>query len=414
MMNKLKSPRAHLLKFIFLLPVAALVLLAFRSRQQANGLSLGPAVMQDSIPSKAKIPAEILSISVMKSGSDDLNPASKKLEGKVAIKRKDGGKEIYDLNSDKSLADFEKKYGVKLEDILPPPPPPPVPVAQPEKMPRFVKHNDNNVDWVEVWVKDGEKEVYDFKVPAQKAAFEKKYGDIIILPPPPPAPAEVEVVGVKLAPVTISDGKEFKVVEDIPVFPVSPKPFAIIADGVPIAPVPPVSAVPVTLPDNVTSITIQNDKAVVKLKNGKTEEYNFSDPAQKKQFEEKYGKVPEPPTPPRVVISDLPYVEKSDEVKAKGYLINERTTADNVLYFINGKKATSTQANSLDPATISSVNVFKGDDAVSKYGAEGKNGVVEIYTKSGSVKEITVVGYKTVDDKAAKKPAAGTSAAKSN
>lgn len=47
----------------------------------------------------------------------------------------------------------------------------------------------------------------------------------------------------------------------------------------------------------VRSITVNNEKATVVLKTGKKEEYDLSDPKQKKTFEDKYD-LPEPPPPP--------------------------------------------------------------------------------------------------------------------
>jgi outer membrane receptor protein involved in Fe transport len=41
--------------------------------------------------------------------------------------------------------------------------------------------------------------------------------------------------------------------------------------------------------------------------------------------------------------------------------------------------------NSIDPEIIKSVNVLKGDFAFRRYGVEGKDGVIEITTKTGSV-----------------------------
>ncbi|MCB0373490.1 MAG: M56 family peptidase, partial [Muricauda sp.] len=51
------------------------------------------------------------------------------------------------------------------------------------------------------------------------------------------------------------------------------------------------------------------------------------------------------------------------------------------LYFIDGKKATAKEVRSLTPASIESMNVYKGDKATKKYGKKAKNGVVEITTK---------------------------------
>ncbi len=51
------------------------------------------------------------------------------------------------------------------------------------------------------------------------------------------------------------------------------------------------------------------------------------------------------------------------------------------LVFIDGKKAKQKDASNLDPDQIESINVIKGDAAVKKYGKKAKDGVVEIITK---------------------------------
>ena len=46
--------------------------------------------------------------------------------------------------------------------------------------------------------------------------------------------------------------------------------------------------------------------------------------------------------------------------------------------------------NDISPDDIESMSVFKGDDAINKYGSKGKNGVVEITTKKATEKSIKV------------------------
>lgn len=48
------------------------------------------------------------------------------------------------------------------------------------------------------------------------------------------------------------------------------------------------------------------------------------------------------------------------------------------LYLIDGKKVEKEEVNELDPSTIKSINVLKDENAIEKYGEEGKNGVVVI------------------------------------
>lgn len=52
-----------------------------------------------------------------------------------------------------------------------------------------------------------------------------------------------------------------------------------------------------------------------------------------------------------------------------------------LLYIIDGKELQSGNMKDVDPSTIKSMNVLKGENAVKKYGEKGKNGVVEITTK---------------------------------
>lgn len=103
---------------------------------------------------------------------------------------------------------------------------------------------------------DGTKEEYNVDNPNEKAAYEKKYGAL------PAVPAKVR--------------PEREVIP--PVVPTAPHPGR--------------------LPDNVKSIQIINEKATVKLKNGKTEFYDLDNPEERQSFEKKYGDIVPPPPPP--------------------------------------------------------------------------------------------------------------------
>ncbi len=84
-----------------------------------------------------------------------------------------------------------------------------------------------------------------------------------------------------------------------------------------------------------------------------------------------------------------------EEAKQKK-LISEKTTTtqtqkdktlqlvaskDKPIYYLDGKGFTG-DVNNLDPNKIASINVLKNQPAISKYGEKGKNGVVEIFTKT--------------------------------
>jgi beta-lactamase regulating signal transducer with metallopeptidase domain len=62
--------------------------------------------------------------------------------------------------------------------------------------------------------------------------------------------------------------------------------------------------------------------------------------------------------------------------KGKGKKILE-----NVLYYINNKLATYEEVSKLNPGDIKSIAVWKGDEAIKKYGQAGTDGVIEIITK---------------------------------
>jgi len=135
-----------------------------------------------------------------------------------------------------------------------------IPAAK--KIPATVNSIAINNNIVTVKFKDGTKEQYDMDNTSQMEIFRGKYGE---LPPPPPPPKS----------------------------PPPPPP----PPGMPPPPPPPPPAPP-TLPDNVQKLVMHNNNATVWLKNGKKENYDLSVPAQKENFEKKYGELPPPPPPP--------------------------------------------------------------------------------------------------------------------
>jgi TonB-dependent SusC/RagA subfamily outer membrane receptor len=175
-----------------------------------------------------------------------------------------------------------------------------------------------------------------------------------------------------------------------PVVPGTPV-MGVVLEERPIPPAPPAPAVPVKLPDHVKSINIQNDKAVVQLKNGNTETYLFSDPAQQKAFEKKYGKMPEPPPPPptKKVTGSRIYEVKPDEslstekrVEIRGVNLGSDKLSGQIVYLVDGKRTSPEEVNKIAPAAISSINVVKDKQVLLTYGEAGKDGLIDITTKS--------------------------------
>jgi hypothetical protein len=68
----------------------------------------------------------------------------------------------------------------------------------------------------------------------------------------------------------------------------------------------------------------------------------------------------------------ITYVQKSTE---------KTELPKDVLYIIDGKEMESISMKDIDPNTIKSINVLKGENAEKKYGEKGKNGVIEVTTK---------------------------------
>jgi hypothetical protein len=176
MMNKLKSAKLHLLKFLFLLPVVVVMLLAFRSKYEKTGIPASKNMQQDTV----KLPDAIESINIMESRDKAISsdPLKKKLSGMVLVKRKDGGKEIHNMNKSEELFAFKKKYGVELEDILPAPPTPPTPPAS-VQLPDYVQKINVSNETATIRLKNGQKENYDLSIPAQEEIYEKKYVEIL-------------------------------------------------------------------------------------------------------------------------------------------------------------------------------------------------------------------------------------------
>lgn len=71
-----------------------------------------------------------------------------------------------------------------------------------------------------------------------------------------------------------------------------------------------------------------------------------------------------------------------------------------VVYFIDGVKSDSLTMSKIDPQSIASVNVWKGEKALAKFGGDGQNGVIDIKTKTGNPASIdsTKLMKKTVQE----------------
>lgn len=63
-----------------------------------------------------------------------------------------------------------------------------------------------------------------------------------------------------------------------------------------------------------------------------------------------------------------------------GFATGNRKPFDGIV-ILNGKRSTETALSKLDPSTIESVEIVKGQAAIAQYGADGANGVIRVLTK---------------------------------
>lgn len=297
MMNKMKSAKRNLVRFLFLLPVLAIVLLAFRNRYHntEKGPVIRYAAMVTDLETKQPLSGvEVFNLNTDQQTTTDENgyfvmeiPAGKMLHVKMkynkpgyselvtsafSLERKDN-KESFSImevvgirkgnatdpctgcsgsvslreekNPDLGFEEVKGYYDQLLyqffTDTVPE-------QRHPNKKGYYidVKNNEGNCLIV---VKDKNRKEVKRLLMAEwnekSDYYENLYGKVP--PPPPPLPTE---------------GQWTEAAN----------------------------------PD-VRSITVNNEKATVVLKTGKKEEYDLSDPKQKKTFEDKYD-LPEPPTPP--------------------------------------------------------------------------------------------------------------------
>jgi beta-lactamase regulating signal transducer with metallopeptidase domain len=252
MMNRLKTARVHLVRFLFILPLLAIILVSFRKQIRdtiTNSMNKGIVTgstndFTDTVPDVKELNDKGYYIDIKEKAGHRIvvvkDKAGKEVERVLLTKWKE--------NSEK----YENLYG----EILPPPPPlppvPPVPPVPPTppvpiKLPANVTSINVNNNKATVKLKNGSKENYDLSIQDQKETFEKKYGK---MPEPPNAPTR-------------------------PALPLSNQ-----------------------FPDFVKTFKTAPDYIEVWLKNGKKERYDLKVPSQKEAFEKKYGELPEAPEPP--------------------------------------------------------------------------------------------------------------------
>ena len=239
MMNKTKSAKRQLGRFLFLVPVVAIILLSFRGSLEnpPTGKRIAQTVITDTVPD----------ITVLNSKGYYIDIKDDKGNCTVVVKDKNRKEVKRLLLLDwKAKADhYEGLYGEILS---------PAATTIEEK----IKENNANITSVKikgniatVIFKNGKQEVYTLSIQDQKEAFQQR----------------CSIEEIALAPIVADDA--------VPVE-------STIAD------------VTVVNPTIAGGFEITDNKAVMKSGNGKVEEYNLADPKEKAAFEKKFGKIYKP------------------------------------------------------------------------------------------------------------------------
>ena len=238
MMNKSKSAKRQLGRFLFLLPVLAIILLSFRHslRQTSVENTITNPVLTDTIPDVPTANSKGYFIDI----KDD--------NGNCTVVVKDKNKKEVKrllLTEWKAKDDYyENLYGEILS--------PPVEIIKKKIMavdPDITKVTVTD-KIATVTLKNGKTEVYTLSIKAEEEAFKERCGI-----------KEVGVVSIMPVETTVAES---------------------------LTPVKEVNVVSETIADD---FEISDNKAVMKMRNGKVEEYNLADPKEKAVFEKKFGKI---------------------------------------------------------------------------------------------------------------------------
>jgi hypothetical protein len=259
MMNKTKSARLQVGRFLFLLPVLAIILLAFRkSLNETPDVKMknNSVVFTDTIPD-IKIPNS-------KGYYIDIKDDKGNCMLVIKDKNKKEVKRLLLTEWNERSGYYENLYGeilsptkVEIEKTLK--------SSNPEIRTVTVKNNVATVT-----LKNGKQEVYTLSLSPEKKAFEERCGikEVAIEP--------IEVEEINVTKVRVEPAETL-------VTPIKESVITTVAESADV---------------NVGTIAdhfeISDEKAVMHLKNGKTEVYNLKNPKEREAFEKKFGKIISP------------------------------------------------------------------------------------------------------------------------
>jgi TonB-dependent SusC/RagA subfamily outer membrane receptor len=162
---------------------------------------------------------------------------------------------------------------------------------------------------------------------------------------------------------------------------------------------------------NAKAIIFPGDSRVIAVTaDGKARFYDMdnNDPNERTEFEELYGPLPncvppgypyapQPPNPSRPVSSlrpaNTPDTGKPTKIVIHGNSPDTAPDPKKALYVIDGviRGNGSLDDNSVQPSDIASMTILKGDEATRIFGARGANGVIAIITKSNQTNPPRIV-----------------------
>lgn len=88
------------------------------------------------------------------------------------------------------------------------------------------------------------------------------------------------------------------------------------------------------------------------------------------------------------------YNDKTKLIKLSGTKTTIKGNLENTLICVEGKQITPLELNNINPATISSINILKGEKIGDIIEAKGKTAVINVTLKPANLAEVVVTGYK--------------------
>ncbi len=304
MMNKIKSTKVHLLKFLIALPLVAVLLLAFRqqfTKKQQQPIAGTTLMAADTLPDENK----------------------QKAEAEWSAKREASEQQFLRRHPNVKSLDWAFITNVETDNKE-----------------EAEKYKPGPV--LELYLTSGKKETYFLTNESEVDRFKARYNELPPVAPPiptvPPTPPAFEAVAPPPAPAAPTVDAypapaEAPTPMPTPAFaPADPAPAQAQAareqqraaweqqqaarnqkqagyDQAQAALAPPPPPAPVKLPKHIKKIQINNKKATVTLRNGTVEQYDLNDPKEGKDFSEKYGQLAPAPPPPAA----KPYKEVADK-----------------------------------------------------------------------------------------------------